>query len=121
MTNRKNPNAWCEDGTPRFPHCDSAVLHAPGECEFCDLHPDWQWLREHWGINFTGHNDPKKSKCPAETRRSLAIINRWGGNVPETAERKAQREAGLKELLNEAKLLREVEMGRQASRDSSGL
>lgn len=39
----------------QFPHCDSRVLHAPGECEFCDRHPDWQELRKSWGIAFTGH------------------------------------------------------------------
>lgn len=38
-----------------FPHCDQAVLHAPGECEYCDGCPEWQSLREAWGIAFTGH------------------------------------------------------------------
>jgi len=37
------------------PHCDSRVLHAPGECEFCDQRPEWQALRQAWGIAFTGH------------------------------------------------------------------
>lgn len=39
----------------RFPHCDQRVLHAPGECEFCDMHSEWQELRKAWGISFTGH------------------------------------------------------------------
>lgn len=39
----------------RFPHCDQRVLHAPGECEFCDMNPMWQELRKAWGIAFTGH------------------------------------------------------------------
>jgi hypothetical protein len=39
----------------QFPHCDQRVLHAPGECEYCDQRPDWQALREAWGIAFTGH------------------------------------------------------------------
>lgn len=38
-----------------FPHCDQRILHKPGECEFCDEHPDWQELRKAWGIAFTGH------------------------------------------------------------------
>lgn len=38
-----------------YPHCDARVLHAPGECAYCDEHPDWQKLREVWGIAFTGH------------------------------------------------------------------
>lgn len=39
----------------QFPHCDSRILHAPGECEFCDRRSEWQELREAWGIAFTGH------------------------------------------------------------------
>lgn len=39
----------------RFPHCDQRILHAPGECEFCDQCPEWQLLREAWGIAYTGH------------------------------------------------------------------
>ncbi len=38
-----------------FPHCDQRILHAPGECEYCDGHPEWQALRQSWGIAFTGH------------------------------------------------------------------
>lgn len=40
---------------PRFPHCDQRILHSPGECEFCDMNPEWQQLRKAWGIAFTGH------------------------------------------------------------------
>lgn len=40
---------------PRFPHCDQRILHAPGECEYCDANPQWQELRKAWGIAFTGH------------------------------------------------------------------
>lgn len=39
----------------QFPHCDQRILHAKGECEFCDRHPDWQELRKAWGIAFTGY------------------------------------------------------------------
>lgn len=38
----------------QFPHCDSRVLHGPGECRYCDSHPEWQELRQAWGIAFTG-------------------------------------------------------------------
>lgn len=38
----------------QFPHCDQRVLHAPGLCRYCDRHPEWQKLREKWGIAFTG-------------------------------------------------------------------
>ena len=65
-----------------MPHCDSAVLHAPSICEYCDDYPDYQELRRLWGINFTGENDPDKLPCPSEVRRSLDVINRWGGNRP---------------------------------------
>jgi len=39
-----------------------------------------------WGINFTGHHDPDKLPCPAETKRSIDTINQWGGNIPYTPE-----------------------------------
>jgi hypothetical protein len=61
----------------RFPHCDSNVLHAPGECDHCDHYPEAQDARMRGGINFTGHGlDPATAKRPLET------INRWGGNIP---------------------------------------
>lgn len=42
--------------TDTFPHCDSRILHAPeDDCEYCNRHPEWQRLREAWGIAFTGH------------------------------------------------------------------
>lgn len=66
----------------RMPHCDQSVLHAPGECKYCDMHPEWQELRVWWGINFTGHYDEEKVMCPSEHKRSLATINRWYGNIP---------------------------------------
>jgi len=67
-----------------FPHCEPRVLHAPGECKFCDLHPDWQELRKTWGISFTGHSheDITKISCPAESARGMHSINAWGGNRP---------------------------------------
>jgi len=65
-----------------FPHCDDKVLHAPGECRFCDDFPDLQRERLFQGINFTGHQESGFLPCPAEERRSLDIINAWGGNRP---------------------------------------
>lgn len=38
----------------QFPHCDQRILHKPGDCEFCDMRPEWQALRKAWGIAFTG-------------------------------------------------------------------
>jgi len=47
----------------RYPHCDSRVLHAQSDgCEYCNLHPEWQALREAWGIAFTGH--PPRAGLP---------------------------------------------------------
>ena len=80
----------------QFPHCDQKVLHAPGECEYCDAHPEWQELREAWGIAYTGHSyeiiDEKDWEgnptqrilvpCPSELERPLEVINKWHGNVP---------------------------------------
>jgi len=68
------------DHIKQFPHCDARVLHAPGECQFCDMHPDWQELRVTWNINFTGKNERGKTQCPAEQVRKLRDIENWGGN-----------------------------------------
>jgi hypothetical protein len=81
----------------QFPHCDQRVLHAPGECEYCDRHPEWQELRDAWGIAYTGHSYDKNGQlqktqfgviqpCPAEAGRGMESINSWGGNVPMTPE-----------------------------------
>jgi hypothetical protein len=72
----------------QVPHCDQRVLHAPGECQVCDAQPEWQWLRQTWGINFTGHHEKTDERghpllpCPSETARPLGRINQWDGNVP---------------------------------------
>lgn len=67
-----------------MPHCDSAVLHAPGECEYCDAYPEFQKARKMWGIAFTGQppTDEQPLLCPSEVRRDLDTINRWPGNRP---------------------------------------
>lgn len=70
----------------QFPHCDSRILHKPGECEYCDKHPDWQQLRFLWNVNFTGHYDLDKMLCPAEQYREKNIIDKWRGNKALTKE-----------------------------------
>ena len=74
----------------QLPHCDSRVLHEPGNCEYCDRHPDWQALREAWGISFTGRPPgPGMLPCPADAARpagSGADHRRWAGNKPTSAE-----------------------------------
>ncbi len=65
-----------------FPHCDASILHPPGSCTYCDLHPEWQELRQIWGINFTGQSDPKKAPCPSERIRTVAQAHQWAGNRP---------------------------------------
>lgn len=65
------------------PHCDQAVLHAPGECLTCDEHPSWQELRLLWGIAFTGHEpDAFQVPCPADVRRGRGGAHAWAGNRP---------------------------------------
>lgn len=66
----------------QFPHCDPRILHAPGECDVCDLHPEWQELREVWCINFTGKRDCEKTSCPAEVYRNKSTIEAWPDNRP---------------------------------------
>lgn len=63
------------------PHCDMKVLHAPGECEYCDHYPHYQALRDLWQINFTGHHDADKAVCPSEQARPLEVIESWPGNI----------------------------------------
>lgn len=58
-----------EEGRAFAPHCDARILHKSGECWACDLYPDWQKLRELWGINFTGHSVPGFLPCPADYHR----------------------------------------------------
>lgn len=68
----------------QFPHCDDRILHAPGECKYCDGHPDWQELRKRWNIAFTGHAaEHGQTACPTD----LAVLfnergdyNQWPGN-----------------------------------------
>lgn len=69
-----------------YPHCDSRILHAPGECRFCDDYPERQQERVNSGIAFTGHPPrPGQSPCPADAARpqnSPSDHRRWGGNRP---------------------------------------
>lgn len=65
------------------PHCDQSVLHAPGECEYCDQRPEWQALRQRWGIAFTGHTPTEHQvPCPSDQRRGRGEAHAWGGNRP---------------------------------------
>lgn len=73
-----------------FPHCDARVLHAPGECKFCD-ESGLQDVRRAWGIAFSGHKPEVdeygrlEMTCPADLARpagSSSDYRQWGGNVP---------------------------------------
>lgn len=82
MHKKVQPKADVRSVLGQFPHCDQRVLHAPGECEFCDRHMEWQALRLAWGIAFTGYEpDDKELPCPATHARG-DNVNRWGGNRP---------------------------------------
>ena len=67
-------------GEATAPHCDSRILHMPGSCQFCDLHPEYHTARKMWGINFTGQYDEDKLPCPSEVDRVLEDIEQWGPN-----------------------------------------
>ncbi len=69
----------------RFPHCDPSILHKPGDCKYCDAHPDWQALRIAWEINFTGEDNLQKAPCPSSKYRPAYQAHRWGGNHPTNA------------------------------------
>lgn len=72
------------DAAPAFPHCDTNVLHAPGECYYCDKYPQWQALRVIWGIAFTGHRPVADTgvnfPCPSDYARGLGGAHVWPGN-----------------------------------------
>lgn len=36
------------------------------------------------GVNFSGHDDSDKIPCPSELLRPRAVVNQWGGNVPQS-------------------------------------
>lgn len=66
---------------PQFPHCDQRILHAPGECQHCDYHGEWQALRIAWGICFTGFEpEANELPCPADYVRGDSH-KLWGGNI----------------------------------------
>lgn len=81
----KNANAVYTTRAPS-PHCDMNVLHAPGECVYCDNYPDFQAARIRDNINFTGKTNPNLKPCPATMKRTLERIERWPGNVAEPPE-----------------------------------
>ena len=81
MYKRTEPKKPIEEYVGQFPHCDQRILHSPGECEYCDKHPDWQALRIHWGVAFTGYTpDGKELPCPADYARGESHT-KWFGNV----------------------------------------
>ena len=75
----------------QFPHCDQAVLHRRGSCEFCDEHEEWQELREAWGINFSGETDPTKVPCPSTRTRTAEQVAKWPGNRARPGEPQPER------------------------------
>lgn len=83
MFKRVQPDDTVKHYIGQFPHCDQRILHAPGECEYCDNHAEWQALRLAWGVAFTGY-EPDESKhelpCPADHARGDKH-KLWGGNI----------------------------------------
>jgi hypothetical protein len=66
---------------PVPPHCDAAILHAPGVCEYCDEYPQWQELRMVWRVNFTGEMLAGMTPCPSVWFRDPLVRDLWGGNI----------------------------------------
>lgn len=79
-TSPEIPAAFLTGAPDRMPHCDSSILHAPGYCEYCDDHPDWQHYRELARINFTGQRDESKAPCPSTHFRPDSQRDLWPGN-----------------------------------------
>lgn len=80
MPETKQGRPFIHRDRPIFPHCDAKVLHAPGDCGFCDHFPDMQNARIAWGMNFTGEHEDNLAPCPAEIARTMETIERWVGN-----------------------------------------
>lgn len=82
-----------------MPHCDSSILHAPGECEYCDKYPDWQHYRQVARIAFSGPQDlgtEDLAPCPSTYFRSPEVRDIWGGNV---ASKKGEGSGWVKNIL----------------------
>lgn len=89
---------WHLEGN-MIPHCDSRVLHAPGECDYCDKYPRAQAERMKARICFTGKTPEHMAilaggratlwdPCPADQARppqTSADHRRWAGNKPTSA------------------------------------
>lgn len=81
MFKKIKPRATSID-IPQFPHCDPRILHAPGECQFCDAHPEWQALRGAWGVAFTGY-EPEGTELPDPATHARGDnAQKWRGNKP---------------------------------------
>lgn len=72
-----------------FPHCDQRILHAPGQCRYCDLYSDRQHERLLSGVAFTGQTPVQGQRpCPADEARPTGTPSwhgHWGGNVARPA------------------------------------
>lgn len=66
---------------PRFPHCDSRILHHPHECGYCAQATELQAERERLDISNTGIAN-RRWPCPADQARSKATYHAWPGNRP---------------------------------------
>jgi hypothetical protein len=81
MHKKVKPDNDVRNYIDQFPHCDQRILHAPGECEYCDHRPVWQALRLAWGIAFTGY-EPDGTELPDPATYARGDnINKWGGNI----------------------------------------
>jgi len=81
----KEDGAMTPDGEwKQAPHCDPLVIHAPGECQYCDKYAETrQKNRIIRHVNFTGHYDSDKTLCPSEYFRPAETIHLWHGNQPQ--------------------------------------
>lgn len=79
----KSPWQGVTSVVKQFPHCDMRILHAPGECEYCDGHQEWQALRLAWGTCFTGYA-PDAGELPDPFTNARGKSN-WMGNQPRLA------------------------------------
>lgn len=82
------------------PHCDGLVLHDPGLCKYCGMpeYADLQQKLKELGLNWTGSSLEHLEASPAEQRRPLDLLERWGGNTLSDEEDDQERVEWLQRL-----------------------
>lgn len=61
----------------QYPHCNTEVLHAPGQCKYCDKYPDWQQVRIKKGEPFANDDDTMWHGNVAKPEYNVQLDESW--------------------------------------------